>query len=281
VTSWSWDFDGDGTEDSDAQNPEYTFKNSEGEHYNVSLVISNGINTDTIRRSGYVRVLPYNGNLALLGRATASSEQDILHNPQKTIDDDAGTQWISKRTNSEWLKIELNSVYSVGKLVIKWVYGSGSEYSIQTSLNDTDWQTVFVENAGDGSTDTVLLTQPVEAKFLKLQGADTGKSYKHSVIEFEVYQSDETGIENFLNLESDLRIYPNPSGEQIIIDFGEDVIREAEINIVDMQGRLHYREVCEPGPVKKTLNISKLPDGIYVIRIYIGETVLTKKFVKY
>jgi len=79
---------------------------------------------------------------------------------------------------------------------------------------------------------------------------------------------------------SGFTIYPNHTGEQKIIDFGEEFIREAVISLFDMPGRLHNRVVYEPGPGKKTLNISELPGGMYVIRICSGETVLTKKIVK-
>jgi PKD repeat protein len=78
ITSWSWDFNGDDTEDSNEQNPVHDFTNAESELFDISLVISNGTNTDTIYRPGLIKVLPPDCNLALLGKATASSEEDIL-----------------------------------------------------------------------------------------------------------------------------------------------------------------------------------------------------------
>ena len=84
--SWAWDFDGDGTADSHDQNPVYTFKHSEGDVYDVSLAISNSVDADTLTRTDYIRVYPWEGNLAPWGRATSSTVFDVVLYPQKTID---------------------------------------------------------------------------------------------------------------------------------------------------------------------------------------------------
>lgn len=54
ITSWAWDFDGDGEIDSDEQNPVWSFANS-GE-YDVTLVVSNGLSSDTLSKENVVLV---------------------------------------------------------------------------------------------------------------------------------------------------------------------------------------------------------------------------------
>lgn len=55
VTSWSWDFDGDGIEDSNEQNPSYTFVD-EGS-YTVSLTVTNETEEDyTITKEAFINV---------------------------------------------------------------------------------------------------------------------------------------------------------------------------------------------------------------------------------
>lgn len=55
IVSWSWDFDNDGIEDSNEQNPTYTY--NEGGLYSVALTVSNEAGTDfTIVKEGYINV---------------------------------------------------------------------------------------------------------------------------------------------------------------------------------------------------------------------------------
>lgn len=53
-TTYSWDFDGDGAEDSALAEPEFSY-DSEG-MYDVSLIVSNGMNADTRTRASYVEI---------------------------------------------------------------------------------------------------------------------------------------------------------------------------------------------------------------------------------
>ena len=54
VTTWQWDFDNDGTIDSDDQNPMWTY--NEMGTFNVRLITSNGLNSDTLVVEGAITV---------------------------------------------------------------------------------------------------------------------------------------------------------------------------------------------------------------------------------
>ncbi len=54
ITSWQWDFDNDGTIDSYDQNPVWTY--GEGGTYDVKLITSNGIDSDTLVVDGLITV---------------------------------------------------------------------------------------------------------------------------------------------------------------------------------------------------------------------------------
>jgi PKD repeat protein len=53
-SSWSWDFDGDGLEDSNKQNPSFTFEMAGS--YDVTLKISGEFGTEEATRFGYIQV---------------------------------------------------------------------------------------------------------------------------------------------------------------------------------------------------------------------------------
>lgn len=52
VSSWEWDFDNDGVIDSYDQQPEWTY--DEGGSYDVMLIVSNGLNSDTLVAEEYI-----------------------------------------------------------------------------------------------------------------------------------------------------------------------------------------------------------------------------------
>ena len=75
-------------------------------------------------------------NLALWGKATASSEELPLFYAQKATDENIESRWNSDYTDTEWLKVELDSVYTIGKVIIHWEYAHTSGYRILTSLDN-------------------------------------------------------------------------------------------------------------------------------------------------
>ncbi len=54
VTSWAWDFNGDGLTDAATQNPSHQY--TQAGTYTVSLMVSDGTNSDTETKSGYITV---------------------------------------------------------------------------------------------------------------------------------------------------------------------------------------------------------------------------------
>ncbi|MDZ7741524.1 MAG: T9SS type A sorting domain-containing protein [Bacteroidota bacterium] len=81
------------------------------------------------------------------------------------------------------------------------------------------------------------------------------------------------GIANYLMNENNINIYPNPSKENLIIDIISDNSLEFSAEIIDMQGRkIKKRDIIKE---KTEMNISGLPDGIYIIKIDKNE-----KFIK-
>jgi PKD repeat protein len=57
ITSWQWDFDDDGTFDSQDQNPVWTY--TESGDYAVTLVVNNGMQSDTLRMVNFISVGSY------------------------------------------------------------------------------------------------------------------------------------------------------------------------------------------------------------------------------
>lgn len=285
--TWSWDFNGDGTVDSHDQNPVHTFKHSEGDIYDVSLAISNGVDADTLTRTDYIRIYPWEGNLAPWGIATSSSVKDVVLYPQKVIDGHNHSYWSSAISDSEWLKIELDSVYTIGRIVLQWNMITPRSFTVQTSLNDTQWDTIYCVNPGSNYKDTIWFTGK-EAKYVKMQGFD---NMEYTIKEFEIYHSDgkeyplvlcsSIGSDVHSMKDGSLKIYPNPATDELILEFSVEQRETLTIKLMDSSGKAVYSEHFNPGMQFVNIDLSRLRVGLYFMQISTDKNTLVKKFVKY
>jgi len=75
------------------------------------------------------------------------------------------------------------------------------------------------------------------------------------------------------NSEEILRVYPNPVKDKLVIE----CVGKGQCQITDLMGRLVYTGILDKN---NTINTSNLTSGIYLIKLNLGKTVLTKKFLK-
>lgn len=87
-----------------------------------------------------------------------------------------------------------------------------------------------------------------------------------------------TGI-NFEEDNNSLSIFPNPSREFLSIIFKKNISDQTKLNIVitDIRGRIIQ---CTAIHNKESLNISSLPSGVYIIKVYNDKDFATGKFIK-
>ncbi|MBT8272020.1 MAG: T9SS type A sorting domain-containing protein [Flavobacteriaceae bacterium] len=86
------------------------------------------------------------------------------------------------------------------------------------------------------------------------------------------------GVENITETINSLRIYPNPvsSGDEININFNSNI--DAEIMIYDLTGKLVMKDNISSSSTK-SLNISTVNNGIYLLQIVAENSATSRKFV--
>ncbi len=81
---------------------------------------------------------------------------------------------------------------------------------------------------------------------------------------------------NQFDLNSNLKLYPNPTEGQVNIEFTN--LTNPALNITDVNGRVLDNQNLNNK--KSIINISNLPKGIYIFKVYSNEGVSTQKIVK-
>jgi enediyne biosynthesis protein E4 len=273
ITSWSWDFDNDGKEDSKEQHPTFTFRADTGGTFSVSLTISNGITSKNFIKNNYIQLISKSTpNLAIFSKISSSSNESPAYPPEQAIDGDLNTRWASQFADPQWIMVELDTIYTVGRLVLKWENAYGRKYTIQAAIDTTSWQTVFTETKGNGGMDDITFS-PVEAKFIRLYGTARGTSYGYSLYELEIYRPSLTGLLDTKTLPRDFYLksnFPNPFNPSTTIGYQLSSPSHVELKIFDILGREVRTLVnTEQTSGRYTLNFdgSQLSSGIYLCRI--------------
>ena len=84
------------------------------------------------------------------------------------------------------------------------------------------------------------------------------------------------------DINSKLSIYPNPAQDYIVIEFSKDIkineLIKTELFLLDVLGRVVKTSMIT-GNISK-INCADLPKGVYFLKIFFKDTLITKKIIK-
>ncbi|MFG2407728.1 discoidin domain-containing protein [Streptomyces brevispora] len=104
----------------------------------------------------------------------------------KAVDGDTGTRWASGWSDDQWLRIDLGSSRTVGKVFLDWEQAYARAYRIEVSDDGTTWRTVWSTADGDGGLDNAVFS-PVQARYVRIHGVTRATKYGYSINEAAVY----------------------------------------------------------------------------------------------
>jgi len=126
ICSWKWDFDNDGVNDSEEQNPEWTYY--EQGIYTVKLLVSDSLNKATISKEKYIAVL--SENPFILSVTDVPSDQGGWVKVEFTRSVfDTDTLILAKTSSTELYTIEVNEGLDWTAVASTGAYGK-STYSV-------------------------------------------------------------------------------------------------------------------------------------------------------
>lgn len=126
--------------------------------------------------------------LKLTGTATASSVQSSTLGPEKAVDGNTGTRWASAFSDPQWIRVDLGSVKTINRVVLRWEAAYSSNYEIQFSNDAANWTRAYGDAAGNGGVDDITVTG--SARYVRMYSTKRGTGYGNSLFEFEVHTPD-------------------------------------------------------------------------------------------
>ncbi|MEL6923702.1 MAG: cadherin-like domain-containing protein, partial [Bacteroidota bacterium] len=146
----------------------------------------------------------------------------------------------------------------------------------QFSQGDLNFSRVRYEHAGDDK----------QLDDFKFTVAD-GEGGWLGILQFDVsIDSDFTISTKEALADTFIELFPNPASQEVTLRFAEAITTDLQLSIFDLQGRqlrlLEYDAIQSSLPRlqdKFSLNVSTLPQGVYLLRLQTSEGVLTKRLV--
>lgn len=127
---------------------------------------------------------PNVGNVALGKPTTSSTIENNGYLPEYATDGVETTRWSTEYADDQWLQVDLEGVFNVNQVVLRWETAFGKVYDIQV-WDGSVWQTVVSETNSDGEIDDFVF-EPVPARYVRMHGITRATQWGFSLWEFEV-----------------------------------------------------------------------------------------------
>jgi hypothetical protein len=188
-----------------------------------------------------------------------------------------GTRWSSAFSDPQWIYVDLGANYNISQVKITWETAYGRDYQIQVSTNGTTWTTIKTIT---GNTSLVNDHTGLNAtgRYVRIYGTARGTQWGYSIFELEVYgtlSSQSFTSVNHMEKSSLVNIYPVPFDDVLTVEAPEDI---SNLIVYDLSGRACLK--VSPADTKVTLNTVSLKPGVYVVRIWSGSGIESKRIVK-
>ncbi len=122
--------------------------------------------------------------------ATASSSENSSKTADKAIDGLSSTRWSSAFSDPQWIRLDLGSSQSIGRVVLDWENATSSKYEIQVSESSSGpWTVVHTHTDGTvGPRTDDISGLNGQGRFLRIHSTKRATSYGNSIYEIRLFR---------------------------------------------------------------------------------------------
>lgn len=221
-----------------------------------------------------------------------SSASTSVNSPEMVIPQEpmyglSNIPYLGERTEVNYAFVE---VLPIGQTIIDaWPrFSSSKGFDANTDITNASWFDMNVsvnQNVISVSTTTycwyiiqeLITFQPVGI-WIPSHPSELKTSYS-----LYVEDPNSTASMDEENLGAGISVYPNPSNDQITIDYNLSENTDVQLEIIDATGRkiaTHEMKNQAVGKQSLTISVSHLANGIYFCTLNVGEEQLTRKIIK-
>lgn len=149
-----------------------------------------------------------------------------------------------------------------------------STYEVERSANVKDFTSISTQSAINITNYSFIDDSPLGGfNYYRLKIVENDGSFSYSAVQKVKVDGKSLSIN---------AIYPNPAINNITVSFNNNIATDASIQIIDFNGRVisTSRVSIQEGLTVKSINVSNLTAGFYMLRITTKEEVAYEKFIK-
>lgn len=148
-------------------------------------------------------------------------------------------------------------------------------FSIEHSTDGTSFREIATQ-VGNGTTDIVQ-----NYSFFHEDVANGLHYYRLKQVDFDgKFEYSNIVTAKISHSNDDVILTPNPTSNFILIQIKTPYQRDADFQILNMQGQVVLSSVLQAGDTDMELNIANFPIGIYYLQLFVDNDVITKKIIK-
>jgi uncharacterized repeat protein (TIGR03806 family) len=110
------------------------------------------------------------------------------------VDGDVLTRWGSEFSDPQWIEIDLQTPQSISEIKLVWEAAYGKNYTIQGSLDRTQWTPIVTKANGTGGVETHSNLSGTY-RYVRLNGTVRGTVWGYSLFEFEIWGGSDTPVQ--------------------------------------------------------------------------------------
>lgn len=149
-------------------------------------------------------------------------------------------------------------------------------FSIEHSIDGISFREIETQ-AGNGTTNAIqsysFLHEEIESglHYYRLKQVDFDEKFEYSnIITITIKRSNDEVI-----------LTPNPTSNVILIQTKTPFERDADFQILNMQGQVVLSSILQEGTDNLEVNVSNFPVGIYYLQLFVDNEVMMKKIIKH
>ena len=124
-------------------------------------------------------------NLALNGKATASSTEADYLQASNAVDGDPETRWSSAFSDPQWLQVDLGARWQISEVRLSWENAHATAYQVELSTDGTTWTSVYSTTSSQGG-DVIVKVAKIPARFVRMYGTKRSTDFGYSLLELDV-----------------------------------------------------------------------------------------------
>ncbi len=109
--------------------------------------------------------------------------------PENAVDGDSNTTWTSYQGDDQWIYVDLEKEYTIGRVVLNWNADAGKIYDVQVSSDAENWKTVHRVLKGSAYKKDNFTIYQENVRYVRMFGytkVEHGSGF--GVSDFEVYE---------------------------------------------------------------------------------------------